>query len=494
MTRSIRTTLTVAVLVSLIVAPAWADEQDEQSRMFRVAMAWFVSHNSGDAEAMKAFIAENRSAAALAERPVEQRVPGRMGMYKQIGELTSITFVREEENRIVFKAQSLKMNMWAECSFQFEAEEPHKLVQVMIRPTSAPGEEVADVGDWETATELAEKVAEQAKVPALAVAMVDGDEIVDVASVGVRAVGGDPVTVDDLWHIGSVTKSVTATAIAELVEMGKLDWDVTLGEALSDIEMRDEYNDVTLEDLLHHRGGIQPYTMLDAADEERLSKLTGNGTEIRAGFAREVLGKEPVSPGGEYHYSNAGYALAGLVAERASGMAWSDLVREYVFAAAGMERADFGWPATPERPDQPRGHFLEGDTLRVQALDEYPLGDYIDPAGDVCMSISDLARYARMHLRGLRGEDGTLGAATVAWLHTDPDENADTRYAAGWVIRNHPDLGEVHWHNGSAGTFYAAVAIFPEKNRAVVAASNGGLQRGQEAVERIIELLAESEK
>jgi CubicO group peptidase (beta-lactamase class C family) len=254
--------------------------------------------------------------------------------------------------------------------------------------------------------------------------------------------------------------------------------------------MRDEYRDVTLEDLLHHRGGIHPYTMVGEQDEARLAALEGSETEIRAGFALEVLGKEPVGPRGQFEYSNAGYAMAALMVEQATGKTWSDLVREHVFTPAGVERADFGWPATPERPDQPRGHFLEGDTLRVQGLEEYPLGDYIDPAGDVCMSIADLARYARLHLRGLAGHDGTLQASSVAWLHADPEPGAMTRYAAGWVIRDDPDMGEVHWHNGSAGTFYAAVAIYPQHNRAVVAVSNGGLQRGQAAVGRVIELLA----
>jgi CubicO group peptidase (beta-lactamase class C family) len=276
-----------------------------------------------------------------------------------------------------------------------------------------------------------------------------------------------------------------------VVEQGELAWGLTLGEAFPGIEMREVYRDVTLEDLLHHRGGIQPYTILDAADEERLTALTGTSTEIRNGFAAEVLGREPANPRGQYNYSNAGYALAALMAERATGRSWEDLITEYVFELAGVERGGIGWPATPDRPDQPRGHFLEGDSLRAQGLDEYPLGDYLDPAGDVHMSIRDLARYARMHLRGRKGEVPTLSGAAFEWLHTDSSTgDGSNRYAAGWMVEDDPEMGTVLWHNGSAGTFYAAVMLYPDGDRAVVVATNGGLQRGQVVADRVVEALA----
>ena len=296
-------------------------------------------------------------------------------------------------------------------------------------------------------------------------------KIVERAAVGVRAHGSeDEALPGDLFHFGSVTKSITATMIGRLIEAGTLDWTTTVAEALPELEMGAAYRGVTLEQLLWHRGGVPQAMTFDDADMSRLVGLPGTPTEQRATFQREVLAQEPIAaPGAEMHYSNAGYALAGLMAERAAKKPWSELVRAHVLAPLRLESMGFGWPATAERPAQPRGHYRDGDSLRVQGLDEYDLGAFLAPAGDVHGSIDDLLRYAAAHLAGLRGKDGVLRAATVQRLHTPPPGGD---YAAGWVVAEEPGGGRVHWHNGSAGTFYALVQLFPDRDEAVAVLVN----------------------
>ena len=178
-------------------------------------------------------------------------------------------------------------------------------------------------------------------------------------SVGVAGVreenGKQAIEAGDRFHIGSITKSVTSTALGALVEKGKLSWSASLEELLPGIEMNDAFANVELQTLVRHRARIPQHSTFDDAEMSRLNDLPGTPTEQRATYAAEVLAEEPLADG--FHYSNAGYAIAGLIGERASGQGWEQLVADQVFEPLGLGSCGIGWPATEERPDQPRGHF-----------------------------------------------------------------------------------------------------------------------------------------
>jgi CubicO group peptidase (beta-lactamase class C family) len=378
---------------------------------------------------------------------------------------------------------------WYELRIAVEQAPPHRIASLLANPGGAPSRRAKSPGAWSDLEDLLGDVREKRRLPAIAAAWVRGGEIVELAAVGVRESGTDrAVEPGDLFHVGSVTKSITATMIGSLVESGTLRWDLTLAEALPDLEMLDAYREVTLEQLLQHRAGVPEDKFFDRPEMERLSSLPGSTTEQRGAYVAEVLQREPIAaPGGEMHYSNAGYAIAGYVAERAAGSSWWALVRERVAVPLALESMRPGWPALADGPDQPRGHFADGASLRPQGVDEYPLGAFMAPAGDLSMTVADLARYAASHLAGLRGSDGALSAATVRRLHTPPPGGD---YAMGWVVGSTPSGAPYHWHNGSAGTFYAMVALLPESDQAIVVVTNAARQ-GEAAATEVIRALAE---
>ena len=118
------------------------------------------------------------------------------------------------------------------------------LMSVFIAATSEPltqGKQDWARQEWSYLSELVGRAHETTGVPALAVVVMRDGEITDEAIAGVRAMGveGD-ATLDDRFHIGSITKSMTATVIARLIELGELDWDTTIAEALPDMEVREE--------------------------------------------------------------------------------------------------------------------------------------------------------------------------------------------------------------------------------------------------------------
>jgi CubicO group peptidase (beta-lactamase class C family) len=464
-----------------------------------IAREFFETLNSDDPGRISNFILSYRSTTSLAKRPIDERVAKMMQIHKQVGVLTPALVSDETERSLTVSVRSEQLGIWLSVRFDLDEDEPDKLSVMSMQPTSPPNPGVSEELAWSDLSNLLEQLRSRTGIPAIAVAIVEDGRIVEQAVSGVRQVDTEnAVARNDGFHIGSVTKSMTATAVGRLVEQGQLDWDDTIGEVLMDMDIREEYRNVTVEQLLQHRSGLDGYLNFDDAEMERLVNLPGTPTEQRAAFVAEVLLSDPIAPAGKgMNYSNAGYTVAGLMAERASGRSWEELVSMYVLEPAGTKHSGFGWPATETSPDQPRGHFREGDGFRAQGLDEYPLGYYLAPAGNVFCSIGDMALYARMHLAGLNGSDGVLKAGTIERLHT-PLDNVDagqsasgnSSYACGWAIVESPENGLMHSHSGSAGTFFASIELYPRENRAIVIAMNVGLE-GVAACETISKLVNE---
>jgi len=326
-----------------------------------------------------------------------------------------------------------------------------------------------------------ERVRSEHAVPALAAAFVRGGEIT-AGAVGLGRIDRtDRVKRDDRFHVGSVSKPISATVIATLVEDGLLRWDTTVAEVLggSSVTIRDEYRRVTLEQLLSHRAGILPWE----EDEEiaRAPKTTGTPAQQRRAAALWLLRQPPVAkPGTEHVYSNAGYLVAASMAEEKTGAAWEDLVQERLANPLELKTLGVGWPARTD-PAQPWGHQADhGGFLPHPPDDPYQLGPWLVPAGDLHMSITDLARFARLHLERLMGKPALLKPETFQKLHRPFGD-----YALGWNVKETADH-----HLGGAGTFIAAIWVSVPRKVAIVMASNADADEGivSDGINQILKL------
>ncbi|MDI6449606.1 serine hydrolase domain-containing protein [Anaerobaca lacustris] len=337
-------------------------------------------------------------------------------------------------------------------------------------------------------------------LPALAAAVVKGGQTVAVGAVGVRKAGSPQrVTADDKWHIGSCTKSMTAALAAMLVEDGTLRWDMTPAEMFADLEsqMQPEWREVTLEQLLAHRGGAPPDLDEQGLWDRLWQRADRLPREQREYLTRELLTMhEPVAPPGvKTIYSNAGYALVGHAIESLLDRPWEDLLRQRLFAPLGMTGAGFGAPASVGEVDQPWGHKAgEGGTFEPVAPGlhaDNPAA--IGPGGTVHCRLDDLAKYAAWHLAGARGERARhasplLHPETFERLHTPLA--ADSEYALGWVATERPwGGGTVLTHAGSNTMFYAVIWIAPQKDFAVVVCTNAGGDAAEKAVDHAAAIL-----
>ena len=327
------------------------------------------------------------------------------------------------------------------------------------------------------------------KVPALAVAVLEGERLVKLGAAGIRARGHEEkVTTSGLWHLGSCTKAMTATLCARLVERGSLRWDMTLREAFpKEVErIHADLRGVTLEQLLSHRAGLaaNPPTTV-------MRKMLASG-ESRA--ARELLLSDGIlekapdhKPGTKFLYSNFGFILAGLMAERATDKDWEVLMREELFEPLGMKSAGFGPPGSADVVDQPRGHGLFGQQLPPGPTADNPRG--LGPAGTVHCSLEDWSKFVALHLQAARGESRLLKRASFEKLHT-PLGNDKDQYALGWIVAERPWAdGRVFTHNGSNTYWYVVTWIAPKKNFAGLAACNTGPTAGALATDAAIVLM-----
>ncbi len=308
--------------------------------------------------------------------------------------------------------------------------------------------------------ELCEKVRKERGLPGLAVAAVRGGRIVAAGVAGVRQVGkADKIGLDDRFLLGSCTKAMTVLVVCRLVDAGKLDFGTTLGEALPDIKMREEYRPVTVAQLLTFRGGVRPYTRI-GPDQTPILFARGPVPDRRRRFVEHVLQEEPVArPGKEKRYSNASYVVAAFVASRKARAEYEGLVAEHVFKPLGMTTAGFDSPRTKERPNEPASHVKGAGGYAAVPDRERPAEQILAPAGGgCCCSIRDFARFAAHQLAAARGKDPLLKPATAA--------------RAREVLRGEaPEGGE---NFGGTPWLHAGMLVAPRKDFAVVAATNCG--------------------
>ena len=215
--------------------------------------------------------------------------------------------------------------------------------------------------------------------PALGAALVTVDGLQGVWVSGQRSAGKEErASADDVWHLGSCTKSMTATLIALLVARGDLSWEAPLGELLPEcVENGDpELLDMTLVELVSHRAGLP-------ANPDILAMRTSQKSTVeqRAEVARAAIEAGPSQPPRKsFLYSNLGFVIAGHVAEHATGKAWEELMRELLFEPLGMKSAGFGPPGTSGANDQPRAHTPDGKPVEPGVFADNPPA--LGPAGD----------------------------------------------------------------------------------------------------------------
>lgn len=322
-------------------------------------------------------------------------------------------------------------------------------------------------------------VVDAGKAPAIAMAVIQGGALAGQVACGVKAADNDvPVSLTDIWHIGSNAKAMTATMVARLVERRVLAWDTPLKTLLPDVRMRPEFQTVTLADLLSHRAGLRDLD--DTADAALLQPAFDDPRPLpaqRHALAAMALSEAPIGPiRAASAYSNSGYVIVAAVAERATGKSFETLMQEEVFGPLHMTVA-----YAPSRAGQVLGHE-DGKPIAGLRADNPPM---IAPAGAVKLTLADWSRFAIDQMSGEAGRGALLSAAGYKALH---QAQGDTDAALGWgVLTSWPKAAPVRLltHGGSNGHWMAFIALAPERQAGVLIVANSAAE-GVDAAESAI--------
>jgi len=314
---------------------------------------------------------------------------------------------------------------------------------------------MADVDAW------FDQQMRDAGIPGAAMVVVGGGQIVDTHTFGAADDHGSPITPSTPFMIGSLTKSITALAVMQLVRDGRLSLDAPVVDVMPDFATADPSatRSITIRELLDQTSGFST----EAGQRPLSTPITS--LQARVDELRSVV---PVSaPGSAFHYSNINYLVLGRVVEVASGSDFDTYVRTRIFEPLGMRSASA--KLTPALADGlTRAHRL----WFGQAPSSTPIyrADMV-PAGFVAASASDMGAYLLAQL----GHAETVAPSDIlTTMHTGttPTGVTDQRYGFGWFDGT---LGgtRVVSHTGSTTDMASVAVLVPSKDVGVVILMNG---------------------
>jgi CubicO group peptidase (beta-lactamase class C family) len=315
------------------------------------------------------------------------------------------------------------------------------------------------------------------EVPGASVAITEATKLVYARGFGFAEVETKtPATPTSLFRIASISKPITAVAVLQLAERGKLILEANVFELLelssemkaAGAEFDARLRDITIEQLLQHRGGWDRDKSFDPMFQSvRFANLQNvqppaSQREIILSMLSQKLDFEP---GERYAYSNFGYCLLGRVIEKIAGIPYESYVQQFVLKPLGITTMRIGATRLEGRVEGEVRYYASGKSKSVFQSD---LGDQVPPPygawnleamdshGGWLASAEDLAKFSA----AFDDWDNcpVLSRSSIERMHARPpglagfDENgnpSDTFYSLGWFNRVTQDGSLNYWHTGS---------------------------------------------
>ncbi len=309
------------------------------------------------------------------------------------------------------------------------------------------------------------------KVPGLAIAIVQDNQIIFCEGFGLRDVEkGLKVTPKTLFAIGSCTKAFTTMAMGILADRGKLDWDKPVRNYLPTFKLYDSYatEHITPRDLVTHRSGLPrhddvwygtPFTRQEIV--ERLQYLEPSH-ELRTVF----------------QYQNLMYMTAGYLVGQIAGSSWEEFVQQEIFNPLSMEGSNFSVVKSQEADDFALPYQEKDDEVK-----EIPFRniDAVGPAGSINAHVTDMAKWLLLHLnQGKYDDKQIISSGNLSQMHMpqfvtpgplEYEEILYSSYGLGWGITAYRGHNFIQ-HGGGIDGFSALTTLMPQDKIGVVVLTN----------------------
>jgi CubicO group peptidase (beta-lactamase class C family) len=307
------------------------------------------------------------------------------------------------------------------------------------------------------------------RVPGMALAVVQGQEVVYVRGFGVTSVEDSslPITPQTLFPIGSITKPLTGTAVMRLAQSGLLDLDRPIAAYVPGLQFSrpGAAGEITLRMLLSHTAGLpsdyRPFGYRGAAGLEQ--------------YVREEVSRYPfvAPPGTLYAYSGPGVSVAGYILEAVTGKYFTEVAQELLFDPLEMKRSTWD-PAVAITYPVAQAHTVGGNG-RPSVLHRMPDNTAAYPRGHLLATILDLANFAVMQLNDGRFRDRQVLAPALVATMRAPQADLYTLAGtqSGLTLFTEPYKGlRLVTHSGSMASFGGQFRMLPEAGLAVIILTN----------------------
>ena len=298
-------------------------------------------------------------------------------------------------------------------------------------------------------------------LPALSLALVDGDRIVWARGFGLEdPQTGTPATAQTVYRVGSVSKLFTDIGVMQLVERGVLDLDAPVTRYLPHFRPRNTSGKaITLRQLMSHRAGLvrePPVGNYFETTEPSLAATVASLNRTALVYAPESRTK----------YSNAGIAVVGYVLERTQGVPFARYLRRAVLQPMGLATASFEPdPALVTRLAKGRMWTQHGRTFDAPTFE---LG--MAPAGSMYATMPDLARFMMVLFRGGAPVLGRP-ALEQMWTPQFAPAGATTGFGLGFALGRLEGQRLVR-HGGAIYGFATELAALPEERLGVAVSTS----------------------
>jgi len=265
----------------------------------------------------------------------------------------------------------------------------------------------------------------------------------------------DVNTKNTVFPIASLSKTITTTAILQLVEAGKLKISDPVIKHLTNFP----YVTITIKHLLSHISGLPPYNAyFDSTKKQHPDKVFTN-----ADFMNGLMKNKKslmYQPGEKGNYDNINFIVLALILEKVSGMTYSNYIKKYILEPAGMTNTAF-FPLKLQYAQNRNARFafphlyphLYSDSLvkanAVPYVASYWHAYNFNGFGDYISTTHDLLMYDKAYYNGKLLSDATVKEAFTP-VKLNNGINNPENFGLGWEIEKDSSLGKVVYHSGVA--------------------------------------------
>jgi len=303
-------------------------------------------------------------------------------------------------------------------------------------------------------------------IPGITIAVTVDQDIVYANGFGVTNVDSKKkLEPKNTFHIASVSKTFTATAVMQLHEKGKIDINKPLITYLPYFNLKDErYKDITIKQMLNHTSG-----MPDVDDYEWEKAVSDEGAAER--YVRSLSDSVLISkPGTEFHYSNIAFDIMADLIAKVSGMSFEKYVKENILTPLDMKESSFYYPEI-KKSLRTSPHI--GNPPKV--LPVYPYNRMHAPSSTLNTNVLEMSRWAIANMYNGEYKNTQILSPETHLMMMTPTfiRNKDQNISIGLSWFMYPYKGMTNYeHGGSDDGYRSLLTLIPEKKTGIIILSN----------------------